>query len=73
MWNTIPGTWDSLWYITDNGDGTASVVDGPRFFGPEIPYIIEGTLTSTVPLPAAVWLFGSGLTGLICVARRKKI
>ena len=27
---------------------------------------------STVPVPAAVWLFGSGLLGLIGVARRKK-
>lgn len=27
---------------------------------------------STVPIPAAVWLFGSGIIGLIGVARRKK-
>ena len=27
---------------------------------------------TTVPIPAAVWLFGSGLLGLIGVARRKK-
>ena len=26
----------------------------------------------TVPVPAAVWLFGSGLIGLIVIARRKK-
>lgn len=32
---------------------------------------LEGTI-SAVPLPAAVWLFGSGLVGLIGVARRKK-
>ncbi|NOR25951.1 MAG: VPLPA-CTERM sorting domain-containing protein, partial [Desulforhopalus sp.] len=25
------------------------------------------------PVPAAVWLFGSGLIGLIGVARRKKV
>ena len=25
-----------------------------------------------VPVPAAVWLFGSGLIGLIGIARRKK-
>jgi len=25
-----------------------------------------------VPVPAAVWLFGSGLLGLVGVARRKK-
>ncbi len=27
---------------------------------------------STVPIPAAIWLFGSGLIGLIGVAKRKK-
>ena len=26
-----------------------------------------------VPVPAAVWLFGSGLLGLVGIARRKKI
>jgi len=28
---------------------------------------------SPVPIPASVWLFGSGLIGLIGIARRKKI
>jgi len=27
---------------------------------------------ATVPVPAAVWLFGSGLLGLVCIARRKR-
>ena len=31
-----------------------------------------GVQISAVPVPAAVWLFGSGLIGLIGVARRKK-
>ena len=30
------------------------------------------TLVSQVPVPAAVWLFGSGLLGLVGMARRKK-
>jgi len=30
------------------------------------------TSVSAVPVPAAVWLFGSGLIGLVGVARRKK-
>lgn len=30
------------------------------------------TTPSTVPVPAAVWLFGSGLLGLVGVARRRK-
>lgn len=31
-----------------------------------------GVVVNPVPVPAAVWLFGSGLIGLIGVARRKK-
>lgn len=30
------------------------------------------TLAAAVPVPAAVWLFGSGLLGLVGMARRKK-
>ncbi len=35
---------------------------------------ITGTLSPThpVPIPAAVWLFGSGLLGLVGIARRKR-
>ena len=33
---------------------------------------LSGTI-SAVPAPAAVWLFGSGLIGLIGLARRKKV
>jgi hypothetical protein len=32
----------------------------------------NGTAESVVPVPAAVWLFGSGLLGLVGIARRKK-
>ncbi|MDB4517022.1 VPLPA-CTERM sorting domain-containing protein [Crocinitomicaceae bacterium] len=32
----------------------------------------SGEVAPPVPLPAAVWLFGSGLLGLIGIARRKK-
>lgn len=46
-------------------DGTPSDLD--------YVYIHTGTyLVSSVPVPAAVWLFGSGLLGLVGVARRKK-
>jgi hypothetical protein len=32
----------------------------------------DNIVVSAVPVPAAFWLFGSGLIGLIGVARRKK-
>ncbi len=32
--------------------------------------VIEGSI-STVPVPAAAWLFGTGLIGLVGIARRK--
>ena len=46
----------------------------PLDTGPDAPYhvYLEGTMTtSLVPIPAAIWLFGSGLIGLIGLARRK--
>ena len=33
---------------------------------------IDGVSLSPVPLPPALWLFGSGLLGLIGIARRRK-
>ena len=35
-------------------------------------YALSSVITAPVPVPAAVWLFCSGLLGLIGVARRKK-
>ena len=37
--------------------------------GPELKMVVD---IQAVPVPAAVWLFGSGLIGLVGVARRKK-
>ena len=54
-------------------DYSAVVPDGdPSGFG-GVPYDLhlEGTINA-IPVPAAVWLFGSGLLGLVGVARRRK-
>lgn len=57
----ITGGWDT-------GGGAAT------FFGN--PLVLEGLIiagpTNPVPVPAAVWLMGSGLLGLAGVARRNK-
>jgi len=37
----------------------------------ETSYSMTVTSVGVVPLPAAVWLFGSGLLGLVGIARRK--
>jgi len=39
--------------------------------GEEVTIHLEGII-SAVPIPAAAWLFGSGLLGLVGVARRKQ-
>ena len=53
----FPGTWN-------NPDGDPIDV---TFVNPEIRIGV-----APIPVPAAVWLFGSGLLGLIGIARRKK-
>ena len=70
----------TLTCAVDCGDGDTYVLDyaahvplnDPSNFG-GVAYALhlEGTI-SAVPVPAAVWLFGSGLLGLVGVARRKK-
>ena len=45
--------------------------DASGFGGVPYTVYLEGTVQA-VPVPAAVWLFGSGLVGLVGVARRKR-
>ena len=63
---------------TDCGNGdtyalnyTGTVQPGSQGFGGERYGLhLQGTI-SAVPIPAAAWLFGSGLAGLAAVVRRK--
>lgn len=52
-----------------NSDGFNGI---PFVDGALIGYSANFNFGQVVPVPAAVWLFGSGLIGLIGVARRKK-
>lgn len=59
----------SPWEDTAGGTRAAA-----GFAGWTAQFQIAGSFTPTaVPVPAAVWLFGSGLLGLVGVARRKKV
>lgn len=78
--STLAVTDQSASVLTMNGAG---VLSGNGFdptgatwsFSAETPTSYSMTITSTgipaVPVPAAVWLFGSGLIGLAGIARRK--
>lgn len=72
---TLTGTtvWNSV-SIDGNGDGIPgiSMPAGGPFQGFNANFNLQGITPSPVPVPAAVWLLGSGLMGLVGVARRKK-
>jgi len=59
VYGVAPGEWNN---VVDAYSGTG-------------PYVIRGYFVeyelSSVPIPPALWLFGSGLLGLIGVARKK--
>lgn len=50
---------------------TVPRADASGFGGVFYATHLTGTVTQAVPVPAAAWLFGSGLVGLVGVARRK--
>jgi hypothetical protein len=72
------GTTVGLFGLTGNGNINAvqSYVLGTATLGTNGTLTLAGNGTTAppppVPLPAAVWLFGSGLLGLVGVSRRRK-
>lgn len=56
------------------GQGTIDLSVNTLYDFPDVTngaITLENAIVNAVPVPAAVWLFGSGLIGLIGVARRK--
>lgn len=51
--------------------GQCCGINPPQVLSESSSYTLHISQTSLVPVPAAVWLFGSGLIGLVAVARRK--
>jgi hypothetical protein len=56
------------------GTVNSSAVTSIEFFvtGAQNMDSIIDNVSAVVPVPAAVWLFGSGLLGLVGIAKRKK-
>jgi hypothetical protein len=53
-------------------EDTGCVIDSEGNATPECNLLTSVYVTTAVPVPAAVWLFGSGLLGLVGMARRKR-
>lgn len=73
---TLSAGVDGLWGTGDERFDYASVVPSGGFAGVQYAMHLAGTMamptnTAVVPVPAAAWLLGSGLLGLVGVARRK--
>ncbi|HQU17212.1 MAG: hypothetical protein B7Z74_00915 [Deltaproteobacteria bacterium 21-66-5] len=68
------GVWNAV-SVDGNGDGVPGIpmVAGGPFAGFNANFNLNGITPAPVPIPAAVWLFGSGLLGLVGVGRRKRL
>jgi len=83
--NASPSNWAALSFV--NNDGAilnlhpclsaigwcgGGVSAHTSLGGVQLTNSTYGTDVSAVPVPAAVWLFGSGLIGLVGLVKRKK-
>ena len=65
------GTWTGTVVNFGNVGAAWTAFDGTPY-SEKFDITVNGVEAPPIPVPAAVWLFGSGLLGLVGVARRKK-
>lgn len=58
----------NAWYFSMGAGNQSTTLKSFSYYG----WAVQSGDVSAVPVPAAVWLFGSGLIGLLGLARRKK-
>jgi hypothetical protein len=66
IWTSNATLDDGVHFVTLNG---VNVLDEAAQYDIKISVVGDGV--SAVPVPAAVWMFGSGLIGLVSFSRRK--
>jgi hypothetical protein len=59
-------------YCTPAESVYMEIQDGQSFNLDSLKFSANGVQVTTIPVPAAVWLFGSGLIGLLGAAKRKR-
>jgi hypothetical protein len=66
------GTWTGVLVSSGNIGSAWGPFDGTPYTEKFNATLLGTAAPTAVPVPAAVWLFGSGLLGLVGIARRKK-
>jgi len=70
---TDPGVYQNILFNSINGVSAFKIIgSGLEESNTSIDNVSVTLSTIETPIPAAVWLFGSALTGLLGMAKRKK-
>jgi len=71
-WSATQYDSSNAWWFDFSGGNQFYALNTNRFYAWAVHSGDVGGALTTVPVPAAAWLFGSGLLGLIGVARRNR-